>query len=139
MKNKNNKWIFAILAFIIIAFTLIYIGSIVTEFSANYPGHEMSLFGALLLSYFPNTAALVAVLYFVKFMIERGDNDDGVWNVINIVRSCLGAGLLVLYVFRAIIPAYAAVSLVVGILITVLFAVELTIWLVGLRKNKKKS
>ena len=139
MKNKNNKWIFAILAFIIVAFTLIYIGSIVTEFSANYPGHEMSLFAALLVSYFPNTMALVALLYFVKFMIERADREDTVWSLNNIVRSCLGAGLLVLYVFRGLVPAYATISLAVGILITLLFATELTIWLVGIAKNKKKA
>lgn len=133
---KNNKWIFAILAFVIVAFTLIYIGSIVTDYTSNYPGHEFSLFGALLVAYFPTTVSLVAVLYFVKYCLERATNQNASWQIINLLRSFLGIVMTIVYPFKALVPQYAIISLIVGGVIAALFAAELVMWLVSLGKKK---
>ena len=133
---KNNKWIFAILAFVIVACTLIYIGSIVTEYTASYPGHELSLFGALLVSYFPTTMSLIAVLYFVKYILERSVNQNAAWQIINIARSFIGIVMTVFYPFKSLVPQYATISLIVGGIIAALFAAELVMWLVSLGKKK---
>ena len=134
---KHNKLIFAILAFIIIACFFIYIGSIITEFSANYPGHEWTLFLALFSSYFPTGAAIVAGSYFIKYMIERKKNNSKSSHVINISRAACAILVFFAWFFKFFIKnVYFVINMSLGILILVLFAAELILWLVSLKKKK---
>jgi hypothetical protein len=69
MKNKNNKWTFAILAFIIFACTLISGASIITGFLDDNPGHLVMLTIGTLGYYFPIFVFLEALLYTIKSML----------------------------------------------------------------------
>ena len=133
---KHNKLIFAILAFIIIACFFIYIGSIITEFSANYPGHEKTLFLALLSAYFPAGAAILAGSYFVKYMIERKKNKSKLSHAINISRAALALLVFFAWFFKYFIQnVYFVINTTLGGLIIVLLLAELIIWLVSLKKT----
>lgn len=133
---KHNKLIFAILTFIILACFFIYIGSIITDFSANYPGHEWTLFLALLTSYFPGCAAIIAASYFVKYMIERKKNNNKLSHAINISRAVCALLVLIAWIFHYFfMNAYFVVNTILGVLIIVLFVAELVIWLVSLKKK----
>ena len=133
---KHNKLIFAILSFIIIAFFFIYIGSVITDFSASYPGHEVSLFGALLTAYYPACAAWLGGAYFVKYMIERKKNECKLSHVINISRASMSLLVFFAWFFKYFFTnAYYTVNSILGAIILALFAAELVLWLVSLKKK----
>ena len=134
---RHNKLIFAILAFIIIAAFVIYIGSIITDFSANYPGHEWSLFKALFSSYYANCAAIVAGAYFIKYLIELKKNHNKLSHAINISRASVAALVFFAWLFHFFFQeAYFTVKMVLGLILVALFAAELVIWLISLKKKK---
>ena len=133
---KHNKLIFAILTFIIIAAFVIYIGSIVTDFSAKYPGHEWSLFKALFSAYYANCAAIVAGAYFIKYLIELKQNHNKLSHAINISRASTAALVFFAWLFSYFFQeAYFTVKMVLGLIIVALFAAELAIWVISLKKK----
>ena len=132
---KNNNLIFAILSFIVIACFFIYIGSIITSFSANYPGHEASLFIALLSSYYPQCVAILSAMYFVKYMIEC-DYKTTALHIINLSRAYVSVWVFYAWLFKYFLgESYYMVNTTVGAIILALFAAELVIWLVSLKKK----
>ena len=133
---KHNKLIFAILAFIVIACFFIYVGSIITDFSASYPGHEWSLFVALVASYFPACSAILGGIYFIKYLVERKKNTSKVSHVINISRAITSTLVFFAWFFHYFYQdAYFTVKAILGAIILALFAAELATWLVSLKKK----
>ena len=133
---KHNKLIFAIVSFIIIASFFIYIGSIITDFSQDYPGYEATLFVALLSSYFPTCAAILGGAYFVKYLIERKKNNSKLSHAINISRVSLSVLVFFAWLFHYFYQnAYFMINTILGATILALFAAELIIWLVSLKKK----
>lgn len=134
---KNNKWIFAILAFVIVAFTLINIGATVNTVVQDHPEHLKTLFVATSLMYFPIGAGLIAISYFVKYIMERKQNENVSWHIINLIRAFLGICIVLIQPFKKSIPnCYDLSARIVGGIIVALFAAELVMWLVSLGKKK---
>lgn len=133
---KHNKLIFAIITFIIIACFFIYIGALITDFSASYPGHEWTLFLALLSAYFPACSAIVAGSYFIKYMIERKKNNSKASHVINISRAACAILVFFAWFFHYFFQnIYFVINVTLGGLILALFAAELVLWLVSTKKK----
>ena len=133
---KHNKLIFAIVSFIIIACFFIYIGSIITDFTADYPGHGATLVLALLSAYFPNCAAWLGGVYFVKYIIERKKNHSKASHAINISRASVSLLVFFAWLFSYFYKdVYFTVNTILGSIILALFAAELVMWLVSLKKK----